>query len=64
MVDQVKGLTKDHEDKINKMIELEEQVKAKERKILDREEEILATELKVLEQINVLVQKIDNNRSV
>jgi len=32
-------------------MQLEEQVKAKERKILDREEEMLALELKVLEKI-------------
>ncbi len=63
MVKNVKSLTKEHEEKMNKMIELEEQVKAKERKILDREEEILATELKVLDAINLLMQKIDTQQT-
>ncbi len=42
---------------MSKLIEIEEQIKDKEKKILEREEEILSIENKVLSKLDQLIQE-------
>lgn len=53
----VEKITASLDDRMNTVVRLEEEVKAKERRILDKEEEILMVELKIAEQLNLLIQK-------
>ena len=53
--------SKSLDDKMDKVMALEEQVKLKERKILQREEEILATEMKVIDRLEKLTALIQSS---
>lgn len=53
----VEKITASLDERMNTVVRLEEEVKAKERRILDKEEEILMVELKIAEQLNLLIQK-------
>lgn len=53
--------SKSLDDKMDKVMALEEQVKLKERKILQREEEILATEMQVIERLEKLTALIQSS---
>eukprot|EP01033_Poteriospumella_lacustris_P003123 gene3123-2296_t len=53
--------SKSLDDKMDKVMALEEQVKLKERKILLREEEILATEMQVIDRLEKLTALIQSS---
>lgn len=57
MIIQLQTLALELDEKLDKVVALEEQVKAKERKILDRNEEIFLLEQKVLARIEELRQE-------
>ena len=57
VVVKVEKITASLDERMNTVVRLEEEVKAKERRILDKEEEILMVELKIAEQLNLLIQK-------
>jgi hypothetical protein len=54
-VQAVSALTQEHDNILKRLIDLEEQIKLKERRILAREEEILAIEKKVLAKVDLLL---------
>lgn len=59
----MESFSKTLDDKMNKVLALEEQVKLKERKILQREEEIIKIEVQVLERLENLTKIIQGQET-